>query len=530
MKKIGMFLGFQSDDNLSIHGIGRLLAFILKESDIKKKEIVLFCPEWLNDSLYKLLNDNKINAKDFEIVTTNRIPIGVKVKKFISNRSKRNKYEKRSVFSMFIKSIKNNIGNFLKKVISDFFSTSSYMLLFFKALIYIVIGTLSLPFFILFIVAYSLTVVTKKILNRLRAFNILRFFERKIRTLISSSKFIIYQRVIDEELKKMVKLVNKRKDISVCYIPSMAWPQIAKLSCNKVLAAPDIVFYDFPTQFLGVTEIHKKIRTSIACADHLICYSDYVKNEHLIKNSGINPDKITVIKHANVKMDEHLKISESIQNYISSAENSIQIINKYFASSYHPGHVLYDCNIEDLDYVIYSSQYRPHKNISNLFKAIKIINFDFNRNIKLIVTANIDEVDYLKDYIKDNYLENDILVMHNIKSELLAALNQMARTSVNPTLFEGGFPFTFSEAYSVGTPSVMSDIPVVSSEISQFNLKDSMLFDPLNPRAIAEKIIWAVDNRERLFNEQANLYWDFDNRDWKKVVNEYNQVFRKFIS
>ncbi|MOA23483.1 hypothetical protein D3C78_1441060 [compost metagenome] len=105
----------------------------------------------------------------------------------------------------------------------------------------------------------------------------------------------------------------------------------------------------------------------------------------------------------------------------------------------------------------------------------------------------------------------------------------MAKCSVNPTLFEGGFPFTFSESYSVGTPSVMSDIPVIRSEIDSDALKDLMLFDAHNPYSIAQKIIWAVDNSEKLFIEQDALYQKFSMRDWSRVVDEYKQVFNYYL-
>lgn len=530
MKKIGMFLGFQSEDNLSIHGIGRLLAFILKESDKEKKEIVLFCPEWLSESLNKLLSDNKIKANDFEIVTTSKIPFGVKVKKIIWNRKKMKKKRKISKLKILLSSIKKKTGNLLEKITADFFSTSSFILLAIKITSYLLLSLLALPIITLLAVGFIIIVASKKIMNKMKNSISLINLGKKMKSGSFKIRGIIYQLVIDKELNKLVTLVNERNDVNVCYIPSMAWPQITNLKCKKVLAAPDIVFYDFPTQFLGVTAIHKRIRNSIAAADHLITYSQHVKDEHLVRKSGVNPNKVSVIKHANIKMNEHLKLSPSIQKSISINENSKQIINKYILQNYNPGHFLYDCDIEDIDYVIYSSQYRPHKNISNLLKAIKIINIDMHRNIKLIVTGNINEVDYLKKYIKDNYLDNDIIIMHNINSELLAALNQMAKVSVNPTLFEGGFPFTFSEAYSVGTPSVMSDIPMVNTEIDKDELLDMMLFDPYIPHSIAEKIIWAVDNSKQLYEAQAQLYEKFDQRDWKKVVGEYNQIFRKFMN
>ena len=62
----------------------------------------------------------------------------------------------------------------------------------------------------------------------------------------------------------------------------------------------------------------------------------------------------------------------------------------------------------------------------------------------------------------------------------MAAFSHLAVLAVNPTLFEGGFPFTFSEAYSVVTPSIISKIPVVEDVVTDTYLQKRMLFNPYN--------------------------------------------------
>ncbi|MNW42341.1 Glycosyl transferases group 1 [compost metagenome] len=528
MKKVGMFLGFQPGDNLSIHGIGRLLAFILKENHLQDNDnIILFCPEWLRDSLKALLKDNKIPLNKFEIVSTEKIPLGVIVRNFIKKRKKeRKKVSKRE---KFIRNIKDRAARFIHKVSTELFSTSSWGILSIKLIAYLVVLVVISPLIFLLGILYLVFRIVK--LLKLSINKIIRVtsISKKVTKAFTKGKDKIYLAVIDNELNKLVRLINKRKDVNVCYIPSMVWPQIKDLKCAKVVAAPDIVFYDFPTQFQGVDSIHRKIRKSVAVADHLICYSDYVKDHHLIKQCGVKSSRITVIKHANIDMSQNIKVSKSIARYLNEIQNAKQVVKKYIRTYYNPGHVLYFSDLEKIDYVVYSSQYRPHKNIFNLIKAIKIVNRDFMSTIKLLITADIENVQHIKQYIKDNHLENEIIVMHSISSELLAAINTLATCAVNPTLFEGGFPFTFSEAYSVGTPSIISDIPAVNCEIEDSNLKENMLFDPYNPYSIAEKIVWAVDNAEMLYNDQNVLYQKFGQRDWRKVVNEYNDVFNKFL-
>src|SRR6185312_4934604 len=100
-----------------------------------------------------------------------------------------------------------------------------------------------------------------------------------------------------------------------------------------------------------------------------------------------------------------------------------------------------------------------HKNLLNLIKAFEIMLRAKFIKLKLIITANLGCIPEIYNYVQEKKLHYDIISLCDIPSNVLAALFCFAKCTVNPTLFEGGFPFTFSESYSVGTPSVMSRIP-----------------------------------------------------------------------
>ncbi|MGG4107934.1 glycosyltransferase [Paenibacillus lautus] len=524
MKKIGVFLGFQPGDHLTIHGIGRLVAFVLQGDNAKN--MVLFYPKWLDNELHNLLKDNKIDIKNLELVSTEAVPVGVKLKNIL------NKDKVKTKKINFFFNFKKKLVKTIKLITTDFFSTSYGLLFYLKTLIYLMIFILLLPLiigtFVLLGFYKILRIIGKYFYSGLKKSIPENYIFRAI-SIFKSARGKIYQIVIDNELLKLAKMVNRRKDIDVCFIPSMVWPQIESIKCKKVLAAPDIVFYDFPTQFKGVGEIHERLRKSIEHGDSLITYSEYVKNKHLIEKCGVDQSRVTVIKHANVDMSVFLRVPKSTEGSITPLNYAKQILSEYINSNYGPNHILFNYDIQKFDCVIFSSQYRPHKNIFNLIKAIRIANREFNRDIKLILTGDVLKQDVIKNFILTNNMENEIIVMHNISSQLLAALNTLVKCSVNPTLFEGGFPFTFSEAYSVGTPSVMSEIPVVLAEIDSIDLRKKMLFDPYNPYSIAEKIVWAVDNASELYKEQEVLYHQFSNRDWKAVATEYHKVFNQLV-
>ncbi|MFP5435335.1 MAG: glycosyltransferase, partial [Alphaproteobacteria bacterium] len=99
--------------------------------------------------------------------------------------------------------------------------------------------------------------------------------------------------------------------------------------------------------------------------------------------------------------------------------------------------------------------------------------------------------------------------------------------AVNPTLSEGGCPFTFTEALSVGTPVVMSRIPVAQEILSDEKLSRLTFFDPYSWKDCANRIEWAVHNRQKLLEVQKVAYQALSGRTWSDVVREHVDVLEK---
>lgn len=151
---------------------------------------------------------------------------------------------------------------------------------------------------------------------------------------------------------------------------------------------------------------------------------------------------------------------------------------------------------------------------------------EHQRPAKLILTAQFQYDKRIQTFIDDNGLHADVLSLHSVPNKVLAALYHLASLSVTPTNFEGGFPFTFSEAYSVGTPSIMSRIPVVQEVIDDPELQDLMTFNPLDVDDIANKMIFGLDNRQRLFEAQSSLYAKLSARTWQVAANDYLSLLK----
>ena len=223
--------------------------------------------------------------------------------------------------------------------------------------------------------------------------------------------------------------------------------------------------------------------------------------------------KISVVTHG----------ASDLSHYLMG-KNSLSILEEYQQQKLSNNPYLADFDLENIRYVFYSSQVRPHKNFLNLIKAYKKVLREKFVNVKLITTADLKQAPEVYDYIVQHRLQNDVLSFYNVPSKVLAALNARAICAVNPTLFEGGFPFTFLEAYTVGTPSIMSNIPMTTEQISDEELQKTMLFDPYSVDDMVNKIEWGIRNSEKLFELQNKLYIQMKQRTWADAASDYIKV------
>jgi glycosyltransferase involved in cell wall biosynthesis len=123
-----------------------------------------------------------------------------------------------------------------------------------------------------------------------------------------------------------------------------------------------------------------------------------------------------------------------------------------------------------------------------------------------------------------------VIFLHGLSVSELAACYKLADLAVNPTLSEGGCPFTFTEALSVGTPVVMSRIPVAEEVLVDSKLQEVTFFDPFDWSDCAKRIEWAVTHRDELLKYQLDVYAMLCKRTWTDVVAEHVKVLDNISS
>lgn len=517
-------------------GITRLLAFIIRAAQRNDNvRIVIACAGWVEKSIRFYLRELDIDDKRIDfIVSSRKMPLLLKIHQALGKKKKK----KKGLFSFnFIKSLikskilKSALSYFFKKMVSVR-SWWAGVLILPLILVFIAISGLLGLFYILITVFKLLfnNRLSKKVKNVLRKGNSVK----SIKTVINKNKYsnLIYKlvsKVTENEFDVLAKKASRRmKNVDCWYIPHPGWAHSLKLNKPLVVAVPDLVYLDFPTKFpdIFMDNINKKIRELVPKAHATISYSDYVKELHVVKQFSYNPEKAYVIPHAPIETNSYLEKLLARTN-LSFDTLSTRIIQNYL-SKLNRNNPLNDyvrqLPIKDIPYLFISSQVRPHKNFLNFFKAYEILLRRKYRNIKLIVTGAFNEE--LVEFVDNRKLQLDILSLPQLPPRVHAAFYARATLNVVPTLFEGGFPFVFSESLSVRTPVVMSSIPVTLESVPQ-RLAEFMLFDPYNINDMVDKIEMALDNRENLLNDQLKLFEEMSSRTWDQVGDEYIEVFEK---
>lgn len=163
----------------------------------------------------------------------------------------------------------------------------------------------------------------------------------------------------------------------------------------------------------------------------------------------------------------------------------IGVSKKFFDYHFVKGRV--NCK----QYILYMGNRKKHKNLLGLIKAFDIIQRRIS-NIKLIIAGGkdkrVDEVDLI---IEKFSLKESVIEYLSPKDEEVFELYKNAEVLILPSFFEG-FGLTPLEAMAMGTPAIVSNIPV----LKEIYNKSVVFFNPYKVEDIAEKICKVIVNNQ----------------------------------
>lgn len=263
--------------------------------------------------------------------------------------------------------------------------------------------------------------------------------------LIKTGKFLSIKRIF----WNMFILPLKAKN-NIVYCPSTHGSIFLK---NQILTIHDLIALNFPHQYRFQYYYFRYLVPLLAKnSKKIIAISEFTKSE-LISFYNIDESKIEVIYNGASRLGKN---------------NSLDIVNQQKIIT------------KDKPYFIAVGANYQHKNIETLLKAIEIFNdptYEF-----VILGKENDYLKNLKKIVADNNLDN-VTFVNYVSDELLSVLYQNAEANIYISKYEG-FGFPPMEAGSVGTISLVSNIPVMQEIYG-----DAVFYvDPNSPEDIARGI------------------------------------------
>jgi glycosyltransferase involved in cell wall biosynthesis len=248
-----------------------------------------------------------------------------------------------------------------------------------------------------------------------------------------------------------------------------------------------------------------------------------VKWETLVDRYSVSPAAVSVVPHACWDLSHLIEVS-GFPDGETATKTYCEALLKQALIRLGGGAYTAGLASDSIRFLFYPSQFRPNKNLLTLLRAYEHLLRERFIQLKLILTGDPERLPPVRDFIEEYRLENDVLCLHGLTTRELAACYRLADLAVNPSLSEGGCPFTLTEALSVGTPVVMARIPVTEEVIVEEKMRKMMLFDPYDWRDVAARIEWALRHRESLLSAQREFYGNLSKRTWRHVVDDYVDI------
>ncbi len=266
-------------------------------------------------------------------------------------------------------------------------------------------------------------------------------------------------------------------------------------------------------------------------ANNIICHSEYVKNNHLSKLINLKGKKIPKV---NVIYPGYypLQTPKEIKAKPGNENNLIRdyVLNKYnnnfFGSTDQKerwrklaGKILWT----QLKYIMLSTAMREHKNCITVLKAFKLLKKRKSFDLKLVVT-DLGLIEY--NYIMDNNLQEDIVVMAAVPHYIHYILLQNAIMTIHPSPFEATLAAPFIQGNSVGTPCLITKVPT-NTAVIPYQGNEEFYFEAYDVKELSEKILNMINNRESIAEKQAEIIKNHEllaKRSWKKVAQEFHDI------
>lgn len=252
-----------------------------------------------------------------------------------------------------------------------------------------------------------------------------------------------------------------------------------------------------------------------ARSTHLMAQGDpiVVATSALAQGLGLADDRVRIAPTAPVNLSECPQVNPL------SVEGGWAQLRAEVANA--PNRYLHDFPFQDVTYLVVWSEGLPGQNLQVLAKAMRrLIQRDLvPLKAFLAVPAGAPEQEIWRDVVEHG-LHHDLVAMPGLSTAGLAALLRGARLCVYPSPSAGGgAQIAWSQALSMGAPSLICDGPDVRSCLPDPRLLD-FIFDYDDPDRLAGLIKAGLADRDGFAARQRQILDDI-RRGWADVFDDH---------
>ncbi len=242
-----------------------------------------------------------------------------------------------------------------------------------------------------------------------------------------------------------LKKVLRDLDISVCFEPNVYKPINGGKNIRYVTTITDLQVLHYPQYFSFVKQCFMKfnIWQTVRTSKHIVAISQYV-NEDIQKHYKVSEDKVSTI-YVPVVIDERDLV------------DFVELSSRY--------------GVTKKGYYFTVSSLLPHKNLSVLIDAFKLLKEKYGRSEKLIISGvGGGSKQQLLEKVESNGLQDNIILTSFISDAERNGLYKNCKVFVFPSVFEG-FGMPTVEAMLLGVPVLttkLTSIPEVTQNKAKY--------------------------------------------------------------
>jgi len=181
----------------------------------------------------------------------------------------------------------------------------------------------------------------------------------------------------------------------------------------------------------------------------------------------------------------------------------------------------------DSPYILFVSQWRPHKGAQYLIKALPILRKTFNqKGLKLVITGKpTDKFPKLANLIEQAKIKDLVCLPGFVDSEDLPAIYSGAKAFVFPSLMEG-FGLPPLEAMACNTPVASSNLSCMPEVLENA----ALYFDPKDPADIALKVNTLLTNQKLADKLKERGLQQTRKYSWQKTAQKTLRLYKQVLN